>query len=131
MGWRRGILMASGAFCVAFVVEAGGSPISRVMAAAAFAFVMGDRGDGLVTSCAIGVAGMVEAEDVPIFDIGMAADTGTFVMLYGRGLRVAAFTGHVFVVGYVFMVKGEDGPIFHILVAKHTFAGVVGLGQGG
>ena len=129
VGWRRGVLMASGAVRVAFMVEPGGVPIISAMTAAALAFVMIDRGNGLVTVCAGGVAGMVEAEDVPIFNIGMAAHTGTFVMLHGRGLLVAAFAGHVFVVGYVFVVKGEDGPILHILVAEDTFAGIVGLGQ--
>lgn len=131
MGWWCFFLMTSGAVRLAFVVESGGVPIRSAVAAAALASVMIDGGDGGVAVCAGGVAGVVEAENVPIFDIGMAAYTRSFVMLYGRGLNVAAFTCHVFVVGYVFMVKGEDSPILYILVAQYTFTRVMGLRQEG
>ena len=92
MVWRGGIAVACGAVGVALMVEAGGCPTNCPVAAAAFPFIMGEGRGSLVAGCAIRIASMIKVEDVPILNVGVAADAGAFIMLCWRILNVAALT---------------------------------------
>jgi hypothetical protein len=118
-----GVCMAFGAFAVAGMVEASGFPFVGGMTLAALAFVMVYRRCFLVAGFTIGVAGVVEVDDVPIFGVAMAVYTTALVVLWRCVLDMAAFTFRDVLMGIA-----EDSPIFNVCVAQHTFAGIVRLG---
>lgn len=121
---RRGCgLVTICTVCVSIVVKAGGCPVVGAVASAALAFIMIEGGGGLMAGFAIRIASMIKFEDVPILDVGMAADTGAFIMLCWCLLNVAALT-----FSDVLMIVAKFNPILNVCMAQDAFAGVVGVG---
>lgn len=123
---RGDVTVAIDTFSITFVVETGRFPTIATVACRTLPFVMVVGGGGLMATCAIRIAVMIEGVDVPIFNVGVATDTSSFVMLGGCiwNMTALAFCD-------VFMGVAECGPFFDVGMAQDAVAWVVGFGACG